>query len=52
MWIIFKVFIELVTILFLYFAFLLVRHVGSGLPHQGSNLHSLHWKAEVLTTGP
>ena len=22
------------------------RHMGSHLPHQGSNLHSLHWKAK------
>ena len=27
-------------------------HVGSLFPDQGSNLHLLHWKLIVLTTGP
>ena len=27
-------------------------HVGSYFPHQGSNLHPLHWKHRVLPTGP
>ena len=30
----------------LYFAFLVLRHVGSWLPHQGWNSHHLHWKAK------
>ena len=33
----------------------IAQHVGSfslhPTPHQGSNLHALHWKHEVLTTG-
>ena len=28
------------------------HHVGSQFPKQGSNLLPLHWKCEVLTTGP
>ena len=28
------------------------RHVESQFPYQGSNLHPLHWKGKVLTTGP
>ena len=28
------------------FVFLAKRHVGSYLPHQGSNPHSLHWKVK------
>ena len=28
------------------------RHVRSQLPDQGSNPRPLHWKCEVLTTGP
>ena len=46
MWTIFKVFIEFVTILILCFGFVVVRHVGSQLPDQGSNLYPLHWKAK------
>ena len=44
----FKVFIEFVTILSLFyvFGFLDGRHVVSQLPNQGSNLHPLHWKAK------
>ena len=43
-WTIFKGFIQSVTILFLLlcFGFLVVRHVGSKIPHQGSNPHRLH----------
>ena len=47
MWIILKVFIEFVTILLLFYVFLATRHVGSQLPQQGLNLHSLHWKASL-----
>ena len=46
MWIILKVFIEFVTILLLFYVFLATRHVGSQLPQQGLNPHSLHWKAK------
>ena len=61
MWIIFKVFTEFVKYCFCFFLFLLLlfyglgfwggvlaagRHVGSHLPNQGSNLHSLCWKAK------
>ena len=48
MWTIFKVFIETVTILLLFYVlvFLAKRHVGSLLSHQGWNLHPLCWKAE------
>ena len=31
---------------------LFCRHVGSEFPDQGSNLHPLHCKLRVLTTGP
>ena len=31
---------------FLCFGFLAMRHVGSQLPDQGSNLHPLHWKVK------
>ena len=34
------------------FYLLAKRHVGSELPSQRSNLHPLHWKDKVLTTGP
>ena len=53
MWTIFKVFIEFVTILLLFscFGVLALRHVGSYLPDQGSNLHPLHWKHRVFITG-
>ena len=46
MWTIFKVFIEFVTVLLLFYVlvFLSSRHVGSWLPDQGSNPHFLHWK--------
>ena len=48
----FKVFIEFVTILLLFYdlVFLAPRHVGSELPGQGLNLHPLHWKEKVSTT--
>ena len=48
MWTIFKVFIETVTILLLFYVlvFLAKRHVGSLLSRQGWNLHPLCWKAE------
>ena len=29
-----------------------MQHVETCFPHQGSNLHPLHWKHGVLTTGP
>ena len=29
-----------------------IQHAGSWFPNQGLNLHPLHWKYEVLTTGP
>ena len=43
---IFKAFIELVALLFLFYVLIVLamRLVGSELPDQGSNLHSLHWK--------
>ena len=42
---IFKVFIEFVTIILLFYTlfFLAERHVGSWFSDQGLNLHSLHW---------
>ena len=46
MWTIFKVFIELVTILmlfFLCFSFLALSHVGSELLEQRLSPHSLHF---------
>ena len=48
MWTTFKVFIEFVTILLLFYVlvFLAPRHVASQLPNQGSNPHPLHWKAK------
>ena len=48
MWSISKVFMEFATILLLFdvLVFLATRHVGSYLPNQGSNPHSLHWKAK------
>ena len=48
MWTIFKVFIEFVTTLPLFYVlvFLAPRHVGSQLLNQESNLHPLHWKAK------
>ena len=33
-------------------SFLSWRHVGSWFPNQGSNSHSLHWKAKSFTTRP
>ena len=57
MWNIFKVFIEFVTISLLiyvmifFFFFLAERHVGSHIPHQGLNLHSLHWKVKSRSLG-
>ena len=55
MWTIFKVFIEFVTILLLFyvfFGFLATRHMGSYLPDQGSNPNPPTLEGEVLTTGP
>ena len=48
MWTIFKVFIEFVTILLLFyvFSFLATRRVGSELSDQGLNLYRLLWKAK------
>ena len=53
MWTIFKVFIELVAILILFYAlvFLAMRHVGSKLPMQGLNLHSPTLEVKILNTG-
>ena len=46
-WTLFKVFIELMTILLvLGFGFLAVRHAGCWLPKQGSNLHPVNWKVK------
>ena len=44
----FEVSVEFVIILFLFYvlAFLVMSHVGSWLPYQGWNLHSLHWKVK------
>ena len=49
MWALFKVFIEFVTTLLLHnvFVFLAMRHVGSQLPDQGLNLHTLHWRQNL-----
>ena len=49
MWINFKVFIECVTILLLFYvlAFLAMRHGGSELPDQGSNENAPYWKAKL-----
>ena len=46
MWITFKVFIEFVTTLLLFYVlvFLAARPVGSQLTDEGSNLTPLHWK--------
>ena len=53
MWTILKIFIVFVTILFQnqycffgVFFCLAMQHMGSQLPNQGLNPHSLHWKAE------
>ena len=48
MWMIFKVFIELVTVLLLFnvLVFLAKSHMGSWLPNQGSNPHPLFWKVK------
>ena len=48
MWIIFKVFIEFVTILLLFhiFVFLAARHVGSLLPDKRLSSHPLYWKVK------
>ena len=48
MWTSFKVLIEFVAVLLLFYVlvFLAVSHVGSELPDQGSNLHPLHGKAK------
>ena len=59
MWTIFKVFIEFVTIFFLFvclfvcfcFGLLTKRQMESHLPGRIWNLHPPHWKA-VLTSGP
>ena len=55
MWTIFKVFIEFVTILFLFYGFLFcglsTKHVDLSAPDQGSNL-TLALDCEVLTPGP
>ena len=51
MWAILKVFVDFVTVLFLFyvlgffFFFFAVRHMGSQFPDQGSNPHPLHLKA-------
>ena len=54
MWAIFKVFIEFVTILLLFYllVFLALRHVGSSLSEPGSKPLSSALEGEVLTTGP
>ena len=46
MWTVFKVFFKLVTILFLLYAFVAMRHVGSLLLDQGWNLHLVYWKVK------
>ena len=48
MWMIFKVFIELVTVLLLFnvLVFLAKSHMGSWLPNQGLNPHPLFWKVK------
>ena len=47
-WTIFKIFIEFITILLLFYVlvFSAMRHVGFLLPDKGSNPHVLHWKAK------
>ena len=54
MWTIFKVFIEFVTVLFLFYGsvFLALRHVGSWLPDQGWNPYPLHSKVGTCTETP
>ena len=48
MWTIFKVFIEFVTILFLFYVLFFFGHKACGIlaPDKGSNLHPLHWKVK------
>ena len=48
MWTIFKVFIEFVTILLLFYVlgFLAMSHVESWLSDQGLNPYPLHWKGK------
>ena len=52
MWTIFQVFIEFITILFLFYILLILasRHVESQLPNQGLNPSLLHWKAKSQPT--
>ena len=53
---IFKVFIEFVMILLLFYVlfsfFLAMKHVGSQVPDQGLDFHTPALEGEVLTTGP
>ena len=49
------VFFLLLLFVFIYlcvFMATLVQQMGSLLPDQGSNPHSVQWKCRVLTTGP
>ena len=48
MWAIFKVFIEFITIWFLFhiFDFLTAKYLGSYHPDQGSNMCPLDWKTQ------
>ena len=49
----FKVFIELATVVLLFFCFLAPRHVGSELSTQGLNLYIPSGvEGEIVTTGP
>ena len=52
-WTIFKVFIELATVVLLFFWFLAPRHVGSELSTQGLNPYIPSGvEGEIVTTGP
>ena len=47
MWTILKVFIEFVTILLQFYTLVFVlKACGILAPHQGLNLHLLHWRAK------
>ena len=53
MWTIFKIFIESIIILLLFYAlvFWALKHEGSKLSSQGENPHPLHWKARSWPLG-
>ena len=51
MWIIFKVFIEYVTMLFLFYVLGVIGPKACGIPDQGSNLQCPALEGKVLTVG-